>query len=153
MIKYIQECEACSFLYNAMFKFSLAILAVFVITVAYWQFLDGPPNTIGGNYEIKNSDTIYPGGNLELRVYGNNVYEIKTNSSIRTIKNKFTFVLADQSNAVAGPFDRTVLIPIPPWAIEGDHSYNYCADLIINPIKTRFVCNKPLHFNVKKQPQ
>lgn len=132
---------------NTSFVVSAVILVSAGIMATYWQFIDDPIVNRINMQKVVNAGDIHPGGRLRLHVVGCSFFPSVANSGSRTIRNEFTFRLSDQS-VVAGCFDSTKEYPIPLDAHIGQHTYQFCAEWRINPIKTVLHCNEPVQFDV-----
>ena len=138
-------------LFTTIYRISIVVIAAFVIVLAYWQWIDNPvPNKIKLQ-QIENSGKIYPSGMLRIRTVGCSLFPVVANSGIRTIRNDFVFRLSDQSTA-DGCFDTVRDYPVPGDAHLGLHTYQFCAEWRINPIKTVLHCNDPIPFDVTAAP-
>ena len=134
---------------RAAFKSSTVILVICAAVMTYWLILDNAPPFTAISIQVENPDAIYPGGVIKLHKKACNLREPVPNSARRTITDHFTWVLSDQSVEPVGCFEKSTSYPIPIDALIGLHFYQFCAEWKINPMKTRYICNPPVPFNVK----
>lgn len=140
--------SAIDFFNRWLVRVSAVMIIVGGAILAYWQWFDRPQLNRVYEQRIMNPESIYPGGRLVMRIHACNFAKPVANSAMRFITNEFIFRIADTSVADIGCFNREVSYVIPSDAHRGPHTYQFCAEWRVNPIKTLLQCNPPIKFNV-----